>query len=187
MAHSPKADVSEKALTDAQLNRGFDELAEAIKLADERWDILMIGDGSGSRWGNGIGWAVAVSIRTTGEKLVLHGAVSNGTNNVAELFPYIHALNWFYETRSSSQRERYAQRGLKVHIVTDSEYVVKTGQKTAQSLNMKAHRVLWTAIGWWQKLGMVIHWHHVDRESLLLQRHVDRLGRWARLALSAAR
>ena len=47
----------------------LNELIESIHVPMDQWDIILVGDGSGSKWNNPGGWACAMILRTrhTGE------------------------------------------------------------------------------------------------------------------------
>jgi ribonuclease HI len=53
---------------------------------------VLFGDGSGNTVEGSCGWAVTLLSPLYGRRKVLVGGASSGTNNYAELMPYVHAL-----------------------------------------------------------------------------------------------
>ena len=95
----------------------LEELARQLALPD--FDLLLVGDGSGTVYDRPAGWACVAYERCTG-RVVLHaGAASGGTNNFAELVPYVQAL-WSYH-----QQHGQPAAPVRVQVVSDSELTVR--------------------------------------------------------------
>lgn len=152
------------------------ELIRAIRVPTENWDMILVGDGSGSKWNNPGGWACAMIIRNrlSGEVHYLTpftGAVSRGPINWLEAVPYWHCLRHHYYEMGG--KELCARGGVEVHIVSDSEWVVKamSGQYRA-----KTHGDMVVLFNYFQNKGYQIWWHHFHREVVKLNSIVDRLA-----------
>src|SRR2546423_11661451 len=93
-------------------------LAQELGLAD--FDLLLIGDGSGTVYNRPAGWGCVAYDRHK-QQVTLHtGAASTGTNNFAELFPYIQAL-WHHH----QDHGQMPVTPVRVQIVSDSELTVR--------------------------------------------------------------
>lgn len=127
----------------------------ATQLGLPKFDLLLIGDGAGTLYYKPCGWCCHAFFPQTDEVLEHRGGTSGGTNNFAELMPYVHAL-WHYEAAHAS--------GLitDVEIVSDSEVTVKCGNK---EYTRRANASLWSAIEWFEKNGYRLHWNWVRRNS----------------------
>jgi len=118
------------------------------------------------------------------ERKVFHGAMNDGTVSMAEILAYLAPLTWYAMTVGDRPKI------YNVHIITDSQYVQSTGE--GGKLNMRKHKVLWTAFGMFNRLGLRLHWHwlpaeHNDKvKSAGLNKYVDELSRAARLGYTAA-
>lgn len=64
-----------------------------------------------------------------------------------------------------------------VHIVTDSQWASLAMSGRAR---VKYHRDMLAIFAMFQDWGYQIHWHHVSRETILLQSLADRLSAQAR-------
>ncbi len=130
-------------------------LARSLNLP--AYDLLLVGDGSGTCVGLPAGWGCIAYDRRE-RKVVLHtGAVSSGTNNLAELFPYVQAL-WHH----SQGRQQQRASPVRAQIVSDSVITVNCGNGLYQR---KANGALWASIDWFAQNGYSLSWHHVPRNS----------------------
>lgn len=143
-----------------------------------------MGDGSGSKWGNALGWAAVLLERTSMERKVFHGAMNDGTVSMAEIIAYLAPLTWY------AQKVGDRPKIYDVHIITDSQYVQSVGD--GGKLTMRKHKVLWTAFGMFNRLGLKLHWHWLPAEhndktrSAGLNKFVDALSRAARVQYTEA-
>jgi ribonuclease HI len=140
----------------------------SLELNLPAYDLLLIGDGSGTVKDKPCGFA-CISYDKLRDNIKIHtGALSHGTNNMAELFPYIHALQCdILEVGPMDKGNRY------VEIVSDSELIVKQGRKI---YGRYSNRALWKAIDGFEELGYTIHWNHVSRNSNVLNELCDKLA-----------
>lgn len=134
-------------------------------------DIYMLGDGSGTVLGKSCGWFVSVLDMKTGQTYLHFGGANHGTNNYAELYPYIHAL-WHYQSIGGE--------GKSVTIISDSELTVKCGRK---EYDRRANLPFWAAID--QLGGMFnLQWHHLPRNSTPYHKLADSVAGKIRKLLS---
>ncbi len=133
-------------------------------------DILLIGDGSGTINDKPCGW-FCYAYNNIEEKInIFYGGTSGGTNNFAELFPYIQAL-WHFEQKKVFYR---------VEIISDSELTVKCGNGDyARNANL----ALWASIDCFANNGFTIHWNHIPRNSNALHKACDSGSRTLRNVL----
>ena len=97
------------------------------------WDIVIIGDGSGTGWKGACGWAGVLVEKNHPERGLGYGGMNVGSINLAELMPYLQTLNHFHEQRG---REILETKGLlRVHVLTDSSTITAWGNRVA---NLKA-------------------------------------------------
>jgi ribonuclease HI len=136
--------------------------AFASKLNLGSYHLLLIGDGAGTTIGLPCGFG-CIAYHSQSKTAILHsGGFNHGTNNFAELIPFLHALWYdFYIqpkniTFGTLCKKRY------VEIVSDSELTVKHGNRVYYR---NANLPLWAAIDKCESLGYVIHWNHVLRNT----------------------
>lgn len=137
-------------------------------------DLYLFGDGSGTTLDKPCGFACIAYSKAIflGRIRVYTGRLSHGTNNVAELMPYYHALycdaadcGVYHINRSTI-------------IVSDSELTVKQGQKV---YGRYANSHLWRAIDSFVECGYSIKWHHVLRNTNPLNALCDKISKQERL------
>lgn len=100
------------------------------------------------------GWACRMT-GDFGDKTFV-GAASTGTNNFAELIPYIQALWWIDKTRSGNEK-------VSVRILSDSEVTVKCGSRI---YDRTSNLSLWAAVDHFEATGFLILWEHTPRSSV---------------------
>jgi len=132
----------------------FNNLASSLSLPEH--DVMLVGDGSGTRLGEACGWYVAYLDRRTGECSSCGGSGSTGTNNFAELAPYVQAL-WAIDAR-----DKLAKKPVRVQIVTDSEVTARCG---SGQYTRNANGCLWSAVDWFVRSGYLLNWNWVARNS----------------------
>lgn len=139
-----------------------------------RYDMLVIADGSGMKIDSPSGWA-AVSYEPhilPDLRLKCHyGGATGGTNNMAELMPFVHVLWSYHATCWQGATRAISPR---VVLVSDSEVTVKCGRgEYARSSNLP----LWAAIDWFVTAGYIFSWAHIRRNSCHVHRWADDTGR----------
>jgi len=165
--------------------QGIQRLSSLLThLKISQWDALIVGDGSGTGWKMGAGWASVLIDHASHARKAFWGGMNTGTVTLGELFPYIHALSWYtgkdgpgrHRQRELSQLNRFMQ----VHIVTDSQVIATSGNRPA---SRRAHQELWAVFEAYQKRGFEFTFHFVERDRVDLNILVDEVSRQARLAV----
>lgn len=135
------------------------ELLDHFKI--DKWDYLLIGDGSGSQSGS-CGWS-CLSIEKTGYKRKMwYGCMSDGTINVAEYMAYIQPLINIAQRKTSDC--------VHVHIITDSQVVAAASNKYI------CGKFLANFLAW----GIIVKTHWLPRETIEANRLVDLVSKAAR-------
>lgn len=153
--------------------------ALASELTLSKFDLLLVGDGSGTICKKSCGWACVAWTPPNNDVVFHNGATSCGTNNFAELFPYVQAL-WFFE---QELRSKSITKRPRVEIISDSEVTVRCGNKIyARSAN----GCLWASIEYFERI-FDIHWTHIYRNTNKFSKKCDWLAGGTRVALDKLR
>lgn len=134
-------------------------LAEELRIPPN-WNYLLIGDGSGSRWPHACGFACRKYENHSFRYEILYGAFNHGTNILSETMAYVLPL---LKLAADDTRQKQSTGATLVHVVTDSEYVVKLGNAR---LPGKSHKPLWAAIKSCQSDGVLVRFHWKERDKL---------------------
>lgn len=148
----------------ADLELAVSELNKQLNLP--AYDLLLTGDGSGTTIQTACGFACFMYYPQNKQYSIQLGCFNHGTNNLAELMPYIHAL-W----KDSYINMKWKPRN--VEIVSDSELTVRQGNKVYAR---NANKTLWAAIDSFCDNGYTIHWNHVLRNSNPISALCDKLA-----------
>jgi ribonuclease HI len=154
----------------------LDDLARRLVLP--AFDLLLVGDGSGTVHHRPAGWACVAYDRLKQQAVLHTGAVSCGTNNLAELFPYVQAL-WHHH----QNHDQVVPAPVRVQIVSDSELTVCCGNGRYAR---RANGALWAAVAWFEQNGYRLGWRHVPRNSNVWHALMDRLAGRSRRLLEEA-
>lgn len=153
-------------------------LAASLNLKD--FNVMMVADGSGMTLDQPCGWACYSWDKGRDQFWPHLGGTSGGTNNYAELAPFLHGLWHWHQTYYANAFPR--PKGIKVELVSDSEMTVKCGNgQYGRNTNLP----LWAGIDWFVQNGYLLHWNHVPRNSNPLNAEADRRSRDVRLNLTA--
>lgn len=129
----------------------IEKLTSSLDLPD--YDVLLIGDGSGTVAQKCSAWACWYC--KPNETPVLHtGTFSLGTNNFAELIPYVSVLWLDAYQKPATPRT--------VVIVSDSELTVRQG---TGEYSKNTSQILWDWIDRMRSIGYHIIWKHVKRNT----------------------
>jgi ribonuclease HI len=158
-----------------EASAALDRLAADLHLPAH--DLLLYGDGSGSTYEKSVGWACIAHDRRKRRVTVHVGALSCGTNNVAELSPYVQAL-WFHH----QDHGKAPAAAVQVVIVSDSEMTVRCGNGW---YGRNANACVWAEIDAFEKLGYRLQWRHVPRNSNPFHVLADKFAGQARLAMNS--
>jgi len=153
------------------------------RIGVQRWDLLIVGDGSGSGWGAPCGWGSVLVDRQTHGRQLFFGAMNLGSVNCAESMPYLHAVNWF---DSQFGKERLKARGvLNVHVLTDSQTIATWGNRAMSQTGdlPRSNLAWWPAMKEYRRLGYQCHFHWAPRSTSTLNWTTDLVAGLARRAL----
>jgi ribonuclease HI len=129
------------------------------------FDVLLIADGSGTSIGKPCGWTCFLFQKGQQEPIELTGGYSSGTNNFAELIPFVHGLWHFHGTRRGNSKK--VTRAI---LVSDSEVTVRCANgEYARNANLP----IWAAIDWFSENGYRLHWRHIPRNSVEVHAKAD--------------
>jgi len=163
--------VLKSQITTEQVIQTSNLLTTQLQLPEH--DVLILGDGSGTTIDKPCGWAVWLHFLKTGRAIRLFGGLSGGTNNMAELLPYIQALNLLdYIVRKALDGKPY-NRTTRVCIVTDSELTAKCGNG---EYGRNYNQGLWASVDWFNKNGFHVTFHHVRRNTNPVSAACDELA-----------
>lgn len=149
-------------------------LAELLALyqIDDKWDYVIVGDGSATTWQHEMGWGSCLIERTTGERFDFGGGGNCGTNILAEMLAYVHALFWLVGNRPVQLS--------RVHIITDCEHLVKASRGAHSK---ETHWELWQLFAAFKHRGLRLYWHWVPRDTIDLNKFGHELANACRLAM----
>ena len=154
-------------------------LADFLKEQNvKNYDYAIFGDGSGSTFDRGAGWASVSIEKATQERRVWNGGVNRGTVNFAEIMAYVQPLTYL-QSVEEKRRALLGRRAVYVHIFTDSEYCRNMGMAVKRTVHKNA--VLWAIFDVLQRDGFMLRWHWIRRESVALNCYCDRLSRLSRI------
>lgn len=143
-----------------------EDFAEVARECDLDVDLLIVGDGSGTRASTPCGWSCLMYDRVAGELSHHYGATSHGTNNFAELMPCLNAL-WAHQARSDGTPRT-------VGVVTDSEWFALCWDGTYER---RQNLSLWAMLECFAAHGYTITVRHRRRNSNDLLVHADQFSR----------
>lgn len=152
------------------------------------WDAIVIGDGSGSTWDKGCGWASCLLDQASAQRFFFCGGCSRGTVHVGELHAYVDPLLWYTQNLGKEHLKQKAYHPgssaacMHVHILTDSENVANQGERRQQR---KANKALWAAMDSFAADGYALHWHWVARSRTALNKWADQRSRRIRVSIEA--
>ena len=155
-------------------------LKQALRLPES--DILLFGDGAGTCIGSSCGWFATAFLKKTSSVIEFWGGLSSGTNNVAELLPYVFAM-WHLDAMvSAADKDWESRRKISVVIVSDSEVTVKCGNG---EYTRRANAPLWASIRWFEEKGYQFQWVHVPRNSNVFNLKADVVAKRVRSVLNS--
>lgn len=179
MKKKPKKKLNLDPLNTADL----DMVLAAVGIT--HWDLLLVGDGSGSGWDGVCGWSAIICDRDQGLRKQICGAWNPGTGHIGELMPYLHALQWYMEGPGHNKLATCIKAGryVDVRILTDAKLLADQGNRVS---GRKACRPLWAAFDYIAGMGYNLHWHWMGRNRTALNRLADLLSRDCRINLEKA-
>jgi ribonuclease HI len=155
----------------------------ATELLLPAFDLLLVGDGSGTTLVKPSGWYCVSYERSLGEGGVQEhfGGAGGGTNNYAELLPYCFAL-WAYHVSKQVPTSVKSASPVRVAVVSDSEVTVRCGNGEYER---RANACLWAQVEWFERNGYDFRWVHVPRNSNPLNERADAVAGLARSAMAS--
>jgi hypothetical protein len=147
------------------------------------WDVLIVGDGSGSgAWHQelGIGWASIVT-DVFGNRVVQAGALHAGNVSLAELSAAAHGL-WHYDAVVTKKRPRL-EKPLRVAILCDNSQIVAESRLSVEAQLRTTDSPQWAFFNAILLRGYVATWHWTPRIAVNLNWAADKLASKARRAL----
>lgn len=153
--------------------------ALALSVGAGPFDLMLVGDGSGTQLFMPHGWCCLSFHVPSGEVASHHGGASFGTSNHAELTAYVHAL-WAHHAEQSLRVDGLRPT-VRVLVVSDSELTVKCGRG---QYARRANLPLWASIDWFCGVGYRFDWRWIPRLSHPLNSLADKTATRARKALT---
>jgi hypothetical protein len=159
----------------AQFNVSPEMIAGVIKCPE--WDVMMLGDGSGTGgWTMAGGWACVTVERESDNRSICWGGWSTCDILLAELSAYFQALVEFENTRGEVLR-KHLGRPVKILVITDNQPIASqapaalVGGKVGGNTN-----ALWAAIRHiTQSSGISIQFRFVPRCAVMLNVLADQV------------
>jgi ribonuclease HI len=151
------------------------------------WDLMIVGDGSGSQCDNACGWSSVLIDRATGNRRLFGGHANAGSINFAESMPFIQALTWY--DHFYGQHLNKSKAGLcDVHIITDSQTVANMGNQAVTAKRVSRSMTYLTSfISAFMKFKYGFTWHWMPRNEYTLTELVDRLSKQHRITAQTGR
>lgn len=155
------------------------ELLQRLQLGPNDWDVIIVGDGSGSRWGYPGGWAAILFDKRTELRKTLYGALNDTTINICELSPYLYAMQWYVrgpgrDLQKILRDNTQCARAVQVHVVTDCEIIAKQGNRRAER---DANGALWAGMDYYARLNYQLRYHYFPRDQFAANRLCDALSK----------
>lgn len=148
----------------------FEALLSTLKESPQDYDYVAVADGAGTTLGRPAASCLVAYRLLDGEVVVMNTTASSGTNNYAELIPFVHFL-WALDNGKNT-----AKRCL---FISDSELIIFQGKgKYTRNANLG----LWASIDLHAKNGYVLSWRHVPRNSNPINTYCDKRAKGLRIA-----
>ena len=164
--------------------------ATTIKILEEfgvppaAWDVLIVGDGSGTGWNNSCGWASILIDKRSQLRKSLLGGMNAGTSYLAELLPYVQALSWYIDGPGrallADKRAADLTATVNVHIITDAEVVARQG---SGKISRRKGRPYWAMMEALEDNGFTFSWHWLKRSKIELNQLCDYLASLSRQSI----
>lgn len=152
------------------------------RLEVKEWDLLLVGDGSGTNWNEACGWCATLIDRQTGGRRLFYGSMNLGSNNAAEIMPYVQALTWFHAVYG---KERLDEKvSLKVVVITDSQHIATQGNAVAGLAGMPSkNSILFAPFAEMSRLGYMMEFRWAPRATTDLNKLADLIAGLSRREL----
>lgn len=158
------------------------------RLEIRNWDWLLVGDGSGTSLDHACGWSCVAVGRREGVRHTLAGACSHGTSQFSEIMAVMHGVAWLCQYTKRSRHTEYGRRSyLNVHVLTDNANCRQSAQKAPGERPDAGFAPFWSMFDGFERQGLILHWHHVRRETVGLNAYADRSSRAHRIMMEKHR
>ena len=160
-------------------SKDLSDLLKILKIPRADWDYVLIGDGSATSWGSGLaaGWGCLEIENGTYNRVVHYGGANRGTNVLSELMAYLYPM-WEICERDSRRTDHMGFS--RVHIITDAENLKNYWNNTYKRKKLKS---AWSAVECLSRLGFIIQFHWIPRDSVDANRLCHDLANSARKVL----
>lgn len=139
-----------------------------VEIGDVAPNYVIVSDGSGCQASHPFGWFAAIYSWRSRKIKQLSGGGTNGTNNLAEVMPFLHSL-WYLESRYPNPEEKR-----QVLCVSDSLITCQIGN--AKQIP-RSNVCLWAGINELEKRGLYyLTWKHVPRNSNPINKLADKIA-----------
>ena len=155
----------------------FESLAFSLGVSD--FDLMIVADGSGTVANKPCGYYEASYYRPDCKIFEHSGACSCGTNNFAELSPFLLAL---WQFNHNTQGKIFTKAVLDVLCVSDSELTVKCGNK---EYTRSSNAALWASLAYYESI-YDFTWKWVSRNSNPINKLADVKSRANRMLFDKA-
>jgi len=108
------------------------------KIGNPPWDLLLVGDGSGTGWNQACGWACTLIEKQSNLRRFFYGGMDSGSINLAEVMPYLQGLTW-YDANVGKERLQKLDY-LRVVVLTDSQVTAHWGNQAMGSVDASVPR-----------------------------------------------
>lgn len=177
----PSTDRDPLSRLPPQDRKALRRLLNEAGVNDDDWDVLLIGDGSGSKWGYAAGFASVMFDRRNNQTRRWYGGVNDGTVNFAEIMAYLAPLNYLGTQALDAKEQGERFRAVRVEIFTDSQYCREIGNRTG--IAPSKNSLLWDCLKAMNRVGVLTRWHWIRRETSPFNSLVDRLSKASRHAI----
>lgn len=172
-----KAAAEAAALIDEKL----DDLLARLRI--ENADYAIFSDGSGADFSRGCGYASVVIDFEANTRELLFGALNRGTVNIAEMLAVLQGLDYLVNLEAGKRQGVAGRRLIRhVHVVTDSKYCQETGS-SGRGRTASRNVGVWSLFESYARQGLIMHWHHIRRDTCGLNRLCDAASKLARLRM----
>jgi hypothetical protein len=161
----------------------LDSILADLLVPSDQWDLVLIGDGSGTTADNSCGWASVMVSRlpVPGYRRSFFGYQDTGGILYAELQAYRHAIEWHWRHKG----QELMRAGLRVsprytirtHLLCDNQTAVLQGKR---EYKREAEIFQWRFFDQAEELGYQLNWHWRPRNHVQLNRLCDALAGSAR-------
>lgn len=166
------------------------KLLTSCNIGPTDWDLLLVGDGSGSGWSASCGWAATLIdrnnlvARNLNGRRLFFGAAEPGSVNFAESAPYLQAIQWYDVHLGKDLLD--VNGTLRCHIITDSQVIAKWGVAATNPHGKLPRKglAIWASMREYARLGYQFEFHWARRQTSELNWLADLIAGLSRAAIS---